>query len=1577
MRPLLIGLLANYAVLAAQSAPSTVPLFFMENRGQAPAGVRLMAKGSGITAYFSPSEVLYRAGRRSVRIEFAGANYSIPEGTGEMPGRANFLRGQPEEWVTGVSLFHGVVYRNLYPGIDLRYGAEGRNLKSEFAVAPGSDPSVILIRYVDTYNLRIGQKGELLIPLNGQDLREEVPSVYQDYGGQRVTVEGRFVLGGAGTVRLEVGAYDRSLPLIVDPSLSYSTLLDGSSPSAATALAVDSNGSAYITGFTSAYNFPTVSPEQNVNAGGNEVFVAKLNVAGTGLVYCTYIGGSGDDRGYGIAVDSAGSAYITGSTTSRNFPTRYPLQATMLGGKNAFVLKLSPSGSALVFSTYLGGSGSDAGNGIALDLSANAYVVGDTTSLNFPASGLQKGNKGGQDAFVASINSSGTSLLYSTYVGGSGTDHGAAIAVDSSGGAYITGSSFSTDFPLANAFQKTIGGGQDAFVARLAPGGSALTFSTYLGGSGGTVGNPEAGQGIALDSQGSVYVAGVTPSANFPILSALQPSLDAGLDAFVTKLSSTGILLYSTYFGGSGIDEANAIAVDSNDRAFVVGYTASTDLPIMGGFQSSNGGDYDAFIAELSASGSSLVWSSYLGGSSSDTATAVALDPTGNLYVAGWTLSTNFPMVNPYQSVNTDNYAAFVTKIAFPTSLPAVLGVTPGSGSGLAQTFTLQFSDVSGATDITGVAILINTSTAVAGACSATYVPSQNVLALLTDAGTAPGTGITAGSGTQQNSQCILNGAGSSVTLSGTTLTLNLSLTFQSTFAGTKTVYLQAANPAGSTGWLSKGSWTVQGGTVTAVSVSPASGSGSSQTFAFQFSDTGGATDLTSVSVLFNSSTSTVSACAVSYVRAQNTLALLTDSGAAPGTTIAPGSGTQQNSQCTLNGAGSSVSTSGNLLTLTLSLTFQLAFQGAKNVYMQASNPSGTTAWQAEGTWTVQFGAAAVSVSPASGSGSSQTFAFQFSDTGGATDLTSVSVLFNSSTSTVSACAVTYVRAQNTLALLTDSGAAPGTTIAPGSGTQQNSQCTLNGAGSSVSTSGNLLTLTLSLTFQLAFQGSKNIYMQASNLSGTTAWQAKGTWTVTVACSISGQVVVSGTSTGLGGVAVTLSGGTSATTTTDSGGNYSFSGLASGGNYTVTPSCTGYTFNPASQVFNSLSANQTQNFSALATSVGSNLAVGKTATESSVLSGYPTATASNAVDGNTDGKFYDGSVSHTNQEANPWWQVDLGASATVNSVVVWNRTDCCGDRLSDYWVFISNTPFGSTDSPATLQNRAGTWSSHQTTAPNPSISIPAGFIGRYVRVQLSGSNFLSLAELQVMGTWAVLPTYSISGQVVVSGTSTGLGGVAVTLSGGTSATTTTDSGGNYSFSGLASGGNYTITPSSTGYTFNPTSQVFNNLSANQTQNFSTVVGSVGSNLAVGKTATESSVLPGYSTMTVSNAVDGNTDGSFYDGSVSHTNLEANPWWQVDLGASATVNSVVVWNRTDCCGYRLSDYWVFISSTPFGSTDTPATLQNRAGTWSSHQTTAPNPSISIPAGFIGRYVRIQLSGSNYLSLAEVQVMGTIP
>jgi uncharacterized repeat protein (TIGR01451 family) len=302
---------------------------------------------------------------------------------------------------------------------------------------------------------------------------------------------------------------------------------------------------------------------------------------------------------------------------------------------------------------------------------------------------------------------------------------------------------------------------------------------------------------------------------------------------------------------------------------------------------------------------------------------------------------------------------------------------------------------------------------------------------------------------------------------------------------------------------------------------------------------------------------------------------------------------------------------------------------------------------------------------------------------------------------------------------------------------------------------------------------------------------------------------------------------------------------------------------------------------------GAGLVVGGIATQSSTLPGYSTTSAAGAIDGSTDGNFFDGSVTHTNLETNPWWQVDLGTSAILSSIVIWNRTDCCSSRLNDYWVFASNTPFGPTDTPATLQGRPGTFSSHQTTAPNPSTTIAAaGALGRYLRVQLTGTNYLSLAEVQVIGT------------------------------------------------PLASG----------------------------------------SNLAVGKLASQSSTLPVYATTGAAGAVDGNTDGNFFDGSVTHTNLETNAWWQVDLGASATVNSVAVWNRTDCCGSRLNDYWVFVSDTPFLPTDTPATLQGRPGTFSSHQTAAPNPSTVIAAGAEGRYVRVQLTGANYLSLAEVQVFG---
>ena len=713
MRNLLVVLIANSAALAANPVKDAVPLFFIANCGQAPPAVRFMAKGSGLTAYFSPGEAVFRVAGRSVRMQFEGANPSPQvEGMERLPGHANFLIGPQKDWRPDVPLYGAVVYRDLYPGVDMIYGGEGRDLKSEFVVAPGADPSRIRVRYAGAGGVRVAEDGALAIPVDGRELRERAPSIYQERSGRRVAVEGRFAVTGDGAVRFQVGDYDVARPLIIDPVLSYSTLLGGSGFDTATALAVDSAGAAYVAGFTESYNFPTANPEQNFNAGGNDVFVAKFNPSGSGLAYCTYVGGSADDRAYGIAVDGNGFAYVTGMTTSANFPVRNALQSHLAGGRTAFVLKLSLAGNSLVFSTYLGGNASDNGNGIALDAAGNAYVVGDTTSINFPATGMQRGHHGGQDAFVAKIAADGSRLLYSTYLGGGSDDRGAGIAVDGSGSAYIAGSTYSADFPVASAFQSHNAGGQDAFIARLGTDGNSLVFSTYLGGTGGIAAYPEAAQGIALDSQGSAYVTGVTSSADFPLLNAVQTSRLGSTDAFVAKVTASGTLVYSTYLGGSGVEVGNAIAVDASGSAYAVGYTYSTDLAVTANaLQAANAGDCDAFLAKLSATGNALAYLSYLGGNSSDTATAVALSASGNVYVAGWTLSTNFPLFNPYQSVNAGNYGAFVTKMVLPS---AVLSIAASHTGNFTQgqagaTYMATVTNQSGASPTSGMVTVTET----------------------------------------------------------------------------------------------------------------------------------------------------------------------------------------------------------------------------------------------------------------------------------------------------------------------------------------------------------------------------------------------------------------------------------------------------------------------------------------------------------------------------------------------------------------------------------------------------------------------------------------------------------------------------------------------------------------------------------------------------------------------------------------------------------------------------------------------------------------------------------------------------
>jgi hypothetical protein len=464
-------------------------------------------------------------------------------------------------------------------------------------------------------------------------------------------------------VSFELAQYDRKRELRIDPVvLVYSTYLGGSDYDRTFAIAVDGTGSAYVTGYTQSTNFPTLSPYQATYLGGQDVVVTKLTPSGNALVYSTYLGGAGSDTGAGIAVDAAGSAYVTGWTSSTDFPTLLAYQATRGGSYDAFVTKLAPAGNALVYSTYLGGTSLDQGWAIAVDGVGAAYVTGTTQSTNFPTlSAYQATSHGGFDAFVAKLSPAGTALVYSTYLGGSGDESGQGIGVDAAGSAYVAGWTSSTNFPTHSAYQPANQGEDDVFVTKLTPAGSALVYSTYLGGS-----DMDDAWGVAVDGAGSAYVTGVTASTNFPTLSAYQATLQGGYDAFVTKLSPAGTaLVHSTYLGGSGDDYGEAIAVDAAGSAYVTGYTLSTNFPTQSPYQATLQGNANAFMTKLTPAGNALVHSTYLGGASDDEGWGIAVDGAGAAYVAGQTSSTNFPTQSPYQGTYQGApYDAFVTKLA-------------------------------------------------------------------------------------------------------------------------------------------------------------------------------------------------------------------------------------------------------------------------------------------------------------------------------------------------------------------------------------------------------------------------------------------------------------------------------------------------------------------------------------------------------------------------------------------------------------------------------------------------------------------------------------------------------------------------------------------------------------------------------------------------------------------------------------------------------------------------------------------------------------------------------------------------
>jgi len=682
---------------AALAFAARSSLRFESNRGQLEDDVRFLARGKGFGLYLGRDGATLALTRDQSKQQHAkpgsvpaanleqailsmrvvGGRSVEPIGERELSGKSNyFVGGDRSKWKTGVENYASVRYENVLPGVSVvYYGNAGRELEYDLLLAPGTDARSVELSFEGADSIRIDSDGSAVLNLRGGgELRKPAPIAYQTSdSGARTIVASRYELRN-GKLGFVLGDYDRSRELCIDPAVLYSTYLGGSSYDQAFSVASDEAGNSYVVGYTSSTLFPTINPVQPSLAGGvYDAFVCKLDAAGA-FVYATFLGGTAADIGYAIASDAAGNAYLTGVTYSTDFPTQSPLQAVAGGKQDAFVAKLNATGSALVYSTYLGGSQDDYAESIAVGASGT-FVAGSTFSANFPkVAPLQAALNGTGDAFVSKLNAAGSALVYSTYLGGSMIDIAHGVAVDASGNALVVGTTLSNNYPVASPLQATFGGGaSDAFVSKLNAAGSAFLFSTYLGGV-----FTDEGNGVAVHSSGLATVVGSTTSNNFPVVNAPQPNLaSAGQsDAFVTRFNAGGsALLFSSYLGGTGDDLARSVGVDSSNSAYVVGSTQSSNFPqarsIPG--QAAYHGAGDGFATAVDPSGSPFYYSTYLGGSAEDHAVSVAVQLSGLTHVVGNTYSSDFPV---FHGVFPN---AIGSQDGFLTRLPGIAVAAPAS----------------------------------------------------------------------------------------------------------------------------------------------------------------------------------------------------------------------------------------------------------------------------------------------------------------------------------------------------------------------------------------------------------------------------------------------------------------------------------------------------------------------------------------------------------------------------------------------------------------------------------------------------------------------------------------------------------------------------------------------------------------------------------------------------------------------------------------------------------------------------------------------------------------------------------
>jgi hypothetical protein len=734
-----VMILAASASMDAQSRPAQpkshapsganydrLPLAFEANRGQLDPKVQFLSRGPGYTAFLTTDGMVLglrakqveprqgaaqdiaagHAGKAMLQFRLLGAARS-PSVVGEnpQPGRVNYFVGNnPTKWRTNVPTFAQVRYKSVYPGIDLLYYGTHQQLEYDFAVAPGGDPRQIRFEISGATNLSIGTDGALILLAGGGEIHFQPPVVYQESRGERVPVKGGYVLNDATHVSFNLGNYDPAKPLVIDPVLVYSTYLGGSGDDRPGAIAVDTTGNIYIAGSTDSTDFPSTT-QGSFLAGNTHVFVAKLDPTGSNLIYADILGGNSEDDGYALALDASNNIYVTGSTASSDFPTVNPFQGTYPGGFDAFLTKISPDGSSLLYSTYFGGAGTDIPSSIAVDPAGEMVVAGYTSSTEFPVVNAyqstvstNQGGMYGNYGFLSKFSPDGSSLVYSTYFAGNSnvalncggtpcwpepSSSIAGMVLDSAGNAYVTGSTNTYNFPTTEGVYLSTNSAPAnrlvGFVSKFSSIGG-LEYSTYFYAASSIA---QVNTAIAVDASGSAYVSGVVISGGtFPITSTsiCDPSV-YGLEcdyAFVTKFDATGAtLLYSTFLGPNNNASPQSIVLDRDNNAYVLASTGSNLFNPVDPIESFANGN-DLLLVEIDAAASTQLFATYLGGTGDNQPGGMVLDANGNLYVAGVTDATDFPVTpSAFQTVLGGNTDAFILKIGMESA--AAVSLSPSS----------------------------------------------------------------------------------------------------------------------------------------------------------------------------------------------------------------------------------------------------------------------------------------------------------------------------------------------------------------------------------------------------------------------------------------------------------------------------------------------------------------------------------------------------------------------------------------------------------------------------------------------------------------------------------------------------------------------------------------------------------------------------------------------------------------------------------------------------------------------------------------------------------------------------------